>query len=57
MLDAIPQENRLIIRPHKVEGGGLLIHESIVNKINKYVKDSEFKFFKLSDYKLGDKYK
>lgn len=57
VLDAIPQENRLIIRPHKVAGGGLLIHESIVNKINKYVKDSEFKFFKLSDYKLGDKYK
>ena len=56
VLDAIPLENRLIIRPKKVAGGGLLIHESIVKKISKDINDDEFKFFKLSDYKLGDKY-
>ncbi|MGF1724783.1 imm11 family protein [Photobacterium nomapromontoriensis] len=57
VLDSIQLENRLIIRPEKVAGGGLLIHEKIVNKIINYVNENEFKFFKLSEYKLGDEYK
>ncbi|MCG9597695.1 hypothetical protein L1D15_13295 [Vibrio sp. Isolate25] len=56
VLDAIPLENRLIVRPSKVAGGGLLIHESIVTKLSKYVDPKAFKFFRLSEYKLGDKY-
>lgn len=56
VLDAIPLENRLIVRPDKVAGGGLFIHESIVNELVKYVDTSAFIFFKLSEYKLGDKY-
>ena len=56
VLDAIPLENRLIVRPSKVAGGGLLIHESIVTKLSRYVDSNTFKFFRLSEYKLGDKY-
>ena len=56
VLDTIPLEKRLIIRPEKVSGGGLLIHENVVSEIINYVNDEEFRFFKLSEYKLGDKY-
>ncbi|GAB1150670.1 MAG: hypothetical protein WStaPseu_07910 [Shewanella algae] len=56
VLDTIPLENRLIIRPSKVAGGGLFIHETLVTQLIKYVDPSAFKFFRLSEYTLGDKY-
>ncbi len=57
VLDAIPIEHRLIIRPEKVAGGGLLLHENIVSRIKNYVDKEKYRFFKLSEYELGDRYR
>lgn len=57
VLDAIPIERRLIIRPEKVAGGGLLLHENIVARIKNYVDKEKYRFFKLSEYELGDRYR
>ena len=57
VLKAILLEKRLIIRPKNVFGGGIFIHESIVSKIEKYIDPNSFRFFRMSDYKLGDEYK
>ena len=57
VLKAIPLEKRLIIRPKNVFGGGIFIHESIMSKIEKYIDPNSFRFFRMSDYKLGDEYK
>lgn len=57
VLKAIPLEKRLIIRPKSVWGRGVFLHESIVSKIEKYIDPNSFRFFRMSDYKLGDEYK
>ncbi|WP_425628064.1 imm11 family protein [Vibrio neptunius] len=56
VLDAIPLENRLIVRPSKVAGGGLFIHENLVTQISRYIDPDAFRFFRLSEYRLGGKY-
>ena len=57
VLNAIPLEKRLIIRCKNVWGRGVFLHESIVSKIEKYIDPNSFRFFRMSDYKLGDEYK
>ncbi|MBN3492238.1 imm11 family protein [Vibrio neptunius] len=57
VLNAIPLEERLIIRPKNVWGRGVFIHESIVSKIEKSIDQSSFRFLRMSDYKLGDEFK
>ena len=52
VLDAIPEENRLMIKLSGVTGGALLFHEKIVNALAKFNIEA-FQFFKLSDYRKG----
>ncbi|BCV33761.1 MULTISPECIES: imm11 family protein [Shewanella] len=52
VLDAIPEENRLMIKLAGVTGGALLFHEKIVKALTKFNIEA-FQFFKLSDYRKG----
>ncbi|WP_412522166.1 imm11 family protein [Shewanella algae] len=52
VLDAIPEENRLMIKLAGVTGGALLFHEKIVKALTKFNIEA-FHFFKLSDYRKG----
>ncbi|MER2497038.1 DUF1629 domain-containing protein [Vibrio neptunius] len=52
VLDAIPEEHRLMIKLAGVTGGALLFHENIVNALAKFNIEA-FQFFKLSDYRKG----
>ena len=48
VLDAIPEENRLMIKLAGVTGGALLFHEKVVKALAKFNIEA-FQFFKLSD--------
>mgnify|MGYP006062627643 CR=1 FL=1 len=52
VLDAIPEENRLMIKLAGVTGGALLFHEKVVKALTKFDIEA-FQFFKLSDYRKG----
>ncbi|WP_157634029.1 hypothetical protein [Vibrio neptunius] len=52
MLDAIPEEHRLMIKLAGVTGGALLFHQNIVNALATFNIEA-FQFFKLSDYRKG----
>ncbi|WP_434086570.1 imm11 family protein [Vibrio neptunius] len=56
VLDCIPEENRLIIKLARVEGGALIFHEKIVNALARFDVEA-FQFFKLSEYRLGMEYR
>ncbi|BCV48041.1 MAG: hypothetical protein WStaPseu_13710 [Shewanella algae] len=52
ILNDIPEENRLIIKLARVEGGAIIVHEKIVKALAKFNIEA-FQFFKLSEYILG----
>ena len=52
VLDAIPEEHRLMIKLAGVTGGALLFHQNIVNALATFNIEA-FQFFKLSDYRKG----
>ena len=52
VLDAIPEENRLMMKLAGVTGGALLFHEKVVKALAKFNIEA-FQFFKLSDYRNG----
>ena len=52
VLNAIPEENRLMMKLAGVTGGALLFHEKIVKALTKFNIEA-FQFFKLSDYRKG----
>ncbi|MFM2593531.1 DUF1629 domain-containing protein [Vibrio harveyi] len=56
VLDNIPEENRLIIKLARVEGGAIIIHDKVVKALAKFNIET-FQFFKLSEYKLGMEFK
>ncbi|CAM3220030.1 DUF1629 domain-containing protein [Vibrio neptunius] len=56
VLDGIPEENRLIIKLARVEGGALIFHQKIVNALARFDVEA-FQFFKLSEYELGMEYR
>lgn len=56
VLDEIDEENRLIIKVARVEGGAIIIHDKLVKALAKFNIEA-FQFFKLSEYKLGMEFK
>ena len=56
VLDDIPEENRLIIKLARVEGGAIICHQKIVKALAKF-DIAAFQFFKLSEYSLGMEFK
>ncbi|KJY90558.1 hypothetical protein TW84_10195 [Vibrio neptunius] len=56
LLDKIPEENRLIIKLDRVQGGALIFHQKIVDALARFDVEA-FQFFKLSEYRRGLEYR
>ncbi len=52
ILDNIDEENRLIMKLDRVEGGALIFHEKVVTLLSEFEIEA-IRFFKLSEYELG----
>ena len=55
ILDAIPEENRLIFRDYKWRGGYTIVHQRIVDIFNEQGVTTA-KFTKLSEFRFGDQF-
>ncbi|WP_425628067.1 imm11 family protein [Vibrio neptunius] len=56
VLDGIPEENRLMIKLARVQGGALIFHQKIVDALARFDVEA-FQFFKLSEYELDMEYR